>query len=123
METDSVLQLHPGLSLQRSEYEDVKQDSPYPVWDTSSAAPPMGLVKTPTMPFPTPEMTPLALVPAELWDSQFLWKFCIGWSTIPAMAPESNTKTSSTVTPNPAWFMKEQLSLCSTEKKTSKNAS
>lgn len=47
----------------------------------------MGLVKTPTMPFPTPEITPLALLPAELWISQLLWKFCIGWSTMPAMAP------------------------------------
>ena len=64
-------------------------NSPYPVWDTSSAAPPMGLVKTPTMPFPTPEMTPLALLPAELCISQFLWKFCMGWSTMPAIAPKT----------------------------------
>lgn len=61
---------------------------PYPVWETSSAAPPMGLVKTPTMPFPTPEITPLALLPAELCISQFLWKFCMGWSTMPAIAPD-----------------------------------
>lgn len=40
------------------------------------------------MPFPTPEMTPLALLPAEVGISQLLWKFCMGWSTMPAIAPE-----------------------------------
>lgn len=69
-------------------------NSPYPVWDTNSAAPPMGFVKTPTMPFPTPEMTPLALLPAELCISHCLWKFCMGWSTMPAIAPAQHSKTS-----------------------------
>ena len=56
---------------------------PCPVCDTSSIAPPNGLVTTPIRPFPTPVMTPLAASLTSL-ARRIPW---MGWSTIPATAP------------------------------------
>lgn len=56
---------------------------PCPVCDTSSMAPPNGLVTTPIRPFPTPVMTPLAASLTSL-ACRIPW---MGWSTIPATAP------------------------------------
>lgn len=56
---------------------------PWPVCDTSSMAPPRGLVTTPISPFPTPVMTPLAASRTSLARCIP----CRGWSTMPATAP------------------------------------
>lgn len=62
---------------------------PCPVCDTSSAAPPRGLVKTPRIPLPMPRTIPEAgefLASRSLLFSDWI-KFCMGWSARPATAP------------------------------------
>lgn len=62
---------------------------PCPVCDTSSAAPPRGLVKTPRIPLPMPRTIPEAgefLASRSLLFSDWI-TFCMGWSARPATAP------------------------------------
>lgn len=62
---------------------------PCPVCDTSSAAPPRGLVKTPRIPLPMPLTIPEAgefRAARSLLFSDWI-TFCIGWSARPATAP------------------------------------
>lgn len=62
---------------------------PCPVCDTSSAAPPRGLVKTPRIPLPMPLTIPEAgefLASRSLLFSDWI-TFCMGWSARPATAP------------------------------------
>lgn len=62
---------------------------PCPVCDTSSAAPPRGLVKTPRIPLPMPLTIPEAgefRAARSLLFSDWI-AFCIGWSARPATAP------------------------------------
>ena len=59
---------------------------PSPVCDTSSAAPPTGLVITPIRPRPTPVTSPVARWEAE--DGEEV-RVCRGWSAIPATAPDT----------------------------------
>ena len=79
-----VTRLSPiGYILVGNRLSPVPRRIPCPVWETSSIAPPRGLVTTPSRPFPTPVITPLA---ASL-ISLARWIPCIGWSTKPATAP------------------------------------
>lgn len=62
--------------------------SPRPVCETSSAAPPIGLVTAPTRPFPTPETRPEACRTGERTLSASPVNVCNGWSAMPATAPK-----------------------------------
>lgn len=63
----------------------LKNNLPYPVWESNSAAPPMGLVKTPTIPLPRPLTIPEAVFIGVAGDNIA----CKGWSAIPATAPKN----------------------------------